>query len=179
MSRIGKKQIEIPTGVEVTLDGLNITAKGAKGEMSRTIDSRLVATKDGATLSLSCKDEKKAENLSPIWGTYASHIINMIEGVSKGFEKKLEIQGIGFKAEIKGESIVFNLGFSHQITIEIPKGLKVSNEKGILAIEGIDKEAVGAFAAKVRDLKKPEPYKGKGIRYQGEHVAMKQGKKTV
>jgi large subunit ribosomal protein L6 len=103
----------------------------------------------------------------------------MIEGVSKGFVKKLEIQGIGFKAEVKGDSIVFNLGFSHQITMKIPKGLSVTSDKGIISVEGIDKESVGAFAAKVRDLKKPEPYKGKGIRYQGEHVAIKQGKKTV
>jgi large subunit ribosomal protein L6 len=103
----------------------------------------------------------------------------MIEGVDKGFTKKLEIQGIGYKAEVKGNEIVFGLGFSHPVNIMIPSGLKVVHEKGILTIEGIDKEAVGAFAAKIRDLKKPEPYKGKGIRYQGEYVAMKQGKKTV
>jgi large subunit ribosomal protein L6 len=103
----------------------------------------------------------------------------MIEGVSKGFVKKLEIQGIGFKAEVKGDSIVFNLGFSHQITMKIPKGLTAAFDKGIITIEGNDKEKVGAFAANIRDLKKPEPYKGKGIRYVGEHVAIKQGKKTV
>lgn len=177
MSRIGKKQIEIPAGVDVSIDGFVLKAKGTKGELTRAIDNRLVVTKDGATVSVTLK--KEGANLSPLWGTYASHIINMIEGVSKGFTKKLEIQGIGFKAEVKGETIVFNLGFSHQITLAIPKELKVTSEKGILTIEGIDKEAVGAFAAKIRDLKKPEPYKGKGIRYLGEHITIKQGKKTV
>ena len=177
MSRIGKKQIEIPQGVDVAIDGTKVTVKGPKGTLTREIDSRLVVSKEGATLSISL--QKEGDELSSLWGTYASHIINMLEGAAKGFEKKLEIQGIGFKAEIKGENIVFNLGFSHPVTIGIPKGLKVANEKGILTIEGIDKDAVGAFAAKVRDLKKPEPYKGKGIRYLGEHVIMKQGKKTV
>jgi large subunit ribosomal protein L6 len=177
MSRIGKKQIEIPTGVEVSIDGFVFKAKGSKGEMTREIDNRLVVTKDGSTVSVALK--KEGANLGPLWGTYASHIINMIEGVSKGFEKKLEIQGIGFKAEVKGDSIVFNLGFSHQITLKIPKDLKVTGDKGILTIEGINKESVGAFAAKIRDLKKPEPYKGKGIRYLGEHITIKQGKKTV
>src|SRR3989344_504285 len=177
MSRIGKKQIEIPAGIEVDINGSRVLVKGPKGELSREIDSRLQISKDGSLLSITLVNP--TDDLSPIWGTYASHIINMIEGAAKGFEKKLEIQGIGFKAEIKGENIVFNLGFSHPVAIGIPKDLKVANEKGILTIEGIDKDAVGAFAAKVRDLKKPEPYKGKGIRYLGEHVIMKQGKKTV
>ncbi|MES2059750.1 MAG: 50S ribosomal protein L6 [Patescibacteria group bacterium] len=177
MSRIGKKQIEIPSGVELTIDGSIVRVKGAKGELFRDVDKRLVVTKEGSAVTVS--EKKAGGSISAIWGTYASHIINMIEGVSKGFTKKLEIQGIGFKAEVKGDSIVFNLGFSHQITMKIPKGLAATIEKGIITIDGIDKEVVGAFAANVRDLKKPEPYKGKGIRYVGEHVAMKQGKKTV
>lgn len=177
MSRIGKKQIEIPTGADITVDGSMVKVKGSKGEISREIDSRILINKEGSIITLSLKNP--AESLSALWGTYASHIINMIEGVTKGFAKKLEIQGIGFKAEIKGDSIVFNLGFSHPITVVIPKGITVASDKSILTIEGIDKEAVGAFAAKIRDLKKPEPYKGKGVRYLGEHVTIKQGKKTV
>lgn len=177
MSRIGKKQIEVPAGAEISIDGSLVKVKGPKGEMSREIDSRLAVAKEGAKISISLKNE--GDDISPLWGTTASHIINMMEGVTKGFEKKLEIQGIGFKAEIKGNGIVFNLGFSHPVVLEIPKGIKVANDKGVLTIEGIDKEAVGAFAAKIRDQKKPEPYKGKGVRYLGEHVIMKQGKKTV
>lgn len=177
MSRIGKKQIEITSGVDLTIDGSVVKVKGPKGELSREIDARLVVSKEGNMITVSQKNT--AKSISALWGTYASHIINMIEGVSKGFVKKLEIQGIGFKAEVKGDSIVFNLGFSHQITMKIPKGLTAVVDKSIITIEGIDKESVGAFAANVRDLKKPEPYKGKGIRYVGEHVAIKQGKKTV
>ncbi len=177
MSRIGKKLIEIPTGVDITIDGHVVSVKGSKGQLARTVDKRLVVTKDGSQVTVA--EKATGGSISAIWGTYASHIINMIEGVSKGFVKKLEIQGIGFKAEVKGDTVVFNLGFSHQITMKIPKGLTAVVEKGIITIEGIDKEAVGAFAANIRDLKKPEPYKGKGIRYVGELVQMKQGKKTV
>jgi large subunit ribosomal protein L6 len=176
MSRIGKKQIEIPSGVEVDVSGEIMKVKGAKGELTRRVDGRINISKEGNAVVVSVKDGNEA---GALWGTYASHLINMIEGVTKGFSKKLEIQGIGFKAEVKGDSVTFNLGFSHPININIPKGLTVVNDKGILTIEGVDKEAVGAFAANIRDLKKPEPYKGKGIRYVGEYVAIKQGKKTV
>ena len=130
-------------------------------------------------LAVSVALKNEGDDLSPLWGTYASHIINMLEGVTKGFVKKLEIQGIGFKAEVKGDSMVMNLGFSHSVSLPIPKGLKVTSDKGLITIEGVSKESVGAFAAKLRDQKKPEPYKGKGVRYEGEHVQMKQGKKTV
>ncbi|HEY4512741.1 MAG TPA: 50S ribosomal protein L6 [Candidatus Paceibacterota bacterium] len=177
MSRIGKKQIEIPAGVEVAIDGSIVKVKGPKGEISREIDSRLVVSKEGSVLSVSLL--KVGDELSPLWGTYASHIVNMIEGVTRGFEKKLEIQGIGFKGEVKGNEIVFSLGFSHPLNVKIPAGLTVMIDKGIITVSGTNKDNVGAFTASIRDLKKPEPYKGKGIRYLGEHVIMKQGKKTV
>jgi len=112
-------------------------------------------------------------------GTYAAHLKNMIRGVVAPFEKKLIIEGIGFKAEVKGGELVLALGFTHPVKIKIPDGLKVSSEKGAISVSGSDKEAVGQFAAAVRALKKPEPYKGKGIRYDGEVIRRKQGKKTV
>ena len=114
-----------------------------------------------------------------LWGTYASHIANMIEGVNKPFERKLQLEGIGYKMEVKGEKIGFALGFSHPVEVAIPKGIKVSIEKNIMTVSGVDKEMVGEFASKLRAMKKPEPYKGKGLRYFGEVVKIKQGKKSV
>lgn len=175
MSRIGKKSIEIPSGVAVNLSGNIVSVKGPKGELKREIFPSV-------NIKISDKDvlvETKSPDNSALWGTFASHIINMLEGVSKGFEKKLQIEGIGYKGEVKGNSLVFALGFSHPVNVSIPEGLKATIEKNLITISGIDKEAVGAFAAKLRDNKKPEPYKGKGIRYEGEVVDMKQGKKSV
>lgn len=177
MSRLGKKIITIPQGVEAKFEAGVFSVKGPKGSLSRAINDKVGVVIDGANLTTNIKNG--SENESAIWGTYASHILNMLDGVTKGFEKKLQIEGIGFKAEIKGSNIVFNLGFSHQITMAIPEGITVTSEKGNLTITGIDKEAVGAFAAKIRDLKKPEPYKGKGIRYENEVIIRKQGKKTA
>lgn len=177
MSRIGKKPIAIPTGTTVTITGNSLSVKGSLGTIVKdfkpiisvaVVDNTLVFTpnrKDGSTMAL--------------WGTYASHASNMIKGVSTPFMKKLIIEGIGFKAEVKGEDIVLNLGFSHPVKMKIPKGLTVKSEKGLVSISGIDVELVGQFAASIRDLKKPEPYKGKGIRYEGEVIRRKQGKKTA
>lgn len=177
MSRVGKKLITIESGVTATLVGNSITIKGPKGELTRTIDPRLSVKIEGETIQVEVK--KTRDNLSALWGTYASHIGNMIEGVTKGFSKKLQIEGIGYKAELKGTEIVFGLGFSHPVIVKVPTGITALVEKNIITISGIDKEAVGAFAAGIRDLKKPEPYKGKGIRYEGEYVPMKQGKKSA
>lgn len=177
MSRIGKQIITIPSGVEAKIEGSLIKVKGPKGELARTIDPRLTVTITGSEMTVA--KGKDDQTLSPLWGTYAAHISNMVEGVSKGFTKKLQIEGIGYKAEVKGSDIVMGLGFSHPVVIRIPTGLKVAVDKGIIAVEGIDKEAVGSFAAILREKKKPEPYKGKGIRYEGERVIMKQGKKTA
>lgn len=177
MSRIGKQIINIPQGTEATLTGDIFKVKSAKGELTLAIDPRLALNINGSEITLSRKQDN--DSLSPIWGTYAAHVSNMVEGVSKGFVKKLQIEGIGYKAEVKGSDIVMGLGFSHPVTVQIPQGLKVAVEKGIITVEGIDKGAVGGFAAKLREKKRPEPYKGKGIRYEGEHITMKQGKKTV
>ncbi len=177
MSRIGKKIITIPAGVEVTQAGETLKVKGPKGELSRVIDRRLTISVAGSEITVGKK--KDDSTLSPIWGTYGAHVSNMVEGVTKGFAKKLQIEGIGFKGEVRGSDVVMSLGFSHPVVVKIPQGLKVAIDKGIITVEGIDKEAVGAFAANIRDYKKPEPYKGKGIRYEGEHIIMKQGKKTA
>ncbi len=114
-----------------------------------------------------------------MWGTYAAHARNMVTGVGEGFKKVLEIEGVGYRAEVKGNTLVLLMGFSHPVEMPIPEGLTVVVEKGVVTISGVDKEAVGQFAANVRKVKKPEPYKGKGIRYQGEYIIRKQGKKAV
>ncbi len=178
MSRLGKKPIELESGVTATFSGGVLSVKGPKGELKRNIDESMfdIALGD-KEISLSLKPSK--ENRSAIWGTFASHIKNMVEGVSKGFEKKLSIEGIGYKGEVKGNTIVFALGFSHPVIVNIPEGLKAVFEKNNITISGINKDEVGAFAANIRDYKRPEPYKGKGIRYAGEVIAMKQGKKSV
>lgn len=145
--------------------------------MVREFKPAVIFTVVNDVLEVTLRKKDKA-SLS-LWGTYAAHALNMIKGVSTPFQKKLIIEGIGFKAEVKGEELVLNLGFSHQVKVKVPKGLKVVSEKGTLTISGIDTELVGQFSAKVRDLKKPEPYKGKGIRYDNEVIRRKQGKKTA
>jgi len=177
MSRLGKQALNIPSGIEATyVDGV-FSVKGPKGTLTRTMsdDVSISITPEGITLA-PAKDTQLARAL---WGTYAAHIKNMIEGVSEGFKKVLQVEGVGYRGEVKGNTLVMQLGFSHPVTFDIPQGISVTSEKGTFTIAGIDKEAVGQFAANVRAKKKPEPYKGKGIRYQGEYVIRKQGKKAV
>jgi large subunit ribosomal protein L6 len=177
MSRIGKKIIALPEKTEVTISGSLVTVKGPKGTLARSFSPDItIKTENGqVTLALARKEIPN----QALWGTYASHIINMIEGVNQGFQKKLIIEGIGFRAEVKGQDLILNLGFSHPVKMAIPTELKVTSEKGIMTIVGIDKELVGQFAAQIRALKEPEPYKGKGIRYDNEVVRRKQGKKAA
>ena len=177
MSRIGKKVIAIPVKTEVTFSGSVLTVKGPLGTLTKNFKPSIVITTAENQVTLVPKAvtlENKA-----LWGTYASHIMNMISGVSTPFVKKLVIEGIGYKSEVKGSNLVLALGFSHPVNVPIPEGLKVTAEKNVITVTGIDKEAVGGFVAAVRALKKPEPYKGKGIRYEGEVVKRKQGKKTA
>ena len=181
MSRIGKKPIVVPEKTDVMLrDGL-FSVKGPQGELKRNF-------KNSILINISDKDGGKVINLEPkdnigastaLWGTYASHITNMIQGVNTPYEKKLIVEGIGFKSEVQGDKLTMFLGFSHPVIIAIPKELKVSAVKNVIIISGIDKELVGQFAAKVRAEKKPEPYKGKGIRYSDEVIRRKQGKKAA
>ncbi len=177
MSRIGKKIIAIPTKTEVTMSGCVLTVKGPAGTLTKTLKQD-VDINIGAT-EVTLLPKKITLETKALWGTYASHIMNMIEGVNKPFVKKLIIEGIGYKSEVKGTNLVLALGFSHQVIVPIPESLKVTADKNILTATGMDKEVVGEFMASVRALKKPEPYKGKGIRYEGEVVKRKQGKKTA
>ncbi len=177
MSRTGKQKIEIPAKTEVTLiDGL-FTVKGPKGELKREFKTAIEIKIDGSNITLT--PVRKSLETSALWGTYASHIVNMIKGVNEHYVKKLILDGIGFKAEVVGNMLKMALGFSHPVNVEIPVGLTVTSEKNILTVSGADKEMVGQFTAKIRSLKKPEPYKGKGFRYEGEVIKRKQGKKTA
>ncbi|MEI6843058.1 MAG: 50S ribosomal protein L6 [bacterium] len=177
MSRIGKKVIAIPEKTEVTFVGGVLTVKGPIGTLSRNLKSDIGININGKEITLTPKTTSIADRA--LWGTYASHIMNMIAGVVTPFTKKLVIEGIGYKSEVKGESLVLALGFSHPVNVAIPKTLKVTAEKNVITVSGMDKEVVGEFAAKVRALKKPEPYKGKGIRGEFEVVKRKQGKKSA
>ncbi len=177
MSRIGKQIIEIPTGTTVSLNAGVFSVKGPKGELSKTFRDEVEIKIEGNQITLA---PRKTDVFGrALWGTYASHIKNMITGVNTPYEKKLILEGVGFKSDVAGKSLDLALGFSHKVHVEIPAGLTVTAEKNNITVTGIDKEAVGAFTAKVRSLKKPEPYKGKGFRYHDEVIRRKQGKKTA
>jgi len=177
MSRLAKKPIQIPEKAEVSVSSGNVSVKGPLGTLTRHFSEAIGIAIDNKTFVLTPKNEEITTRM--LWGTTASHLMNMLKGVCEPFVKKLIVEGIGFKSEVKGEELVMNLGFSHQVKVKIPKGLGVKAEKNVVTITGPDIELVGLFAARVRDLKKPEPYKGKGIRYEGEVIRRKQGKKTV
>jgi len=177
MSRIGKKGITLPEKTEIKIsDGL-ISVKGPLGELSRPLHPVIEVKVEGNAVTLMPKKETLESRA--LWGTYASHIANMVSGVNKPFEKKLVLEGIGYKSEVRGDKMVFALGFSHPVEVAIPAGLKVTAEKNVITVSGSDKELVGSFAANIRALKKPEPYKGKGMRYHDEVIARKQGKKSA
>lgn len=177
MSRIAKKPIAIPPKTEVSFSNGIITVKGPLGTLTKTIRPYITVTIENGTITLA----PKTLNLQSraLWGTYASHIKNMIAGVHKAYEKKLIVEGIGFKADVKGTTLALALGFSHPINMPIPADLKVTTDKNNITVSGIDCEKVGQFAAVVRALKKPEPYLGKGIRYSDEVIRRKQGKKAA
>ncbi len=177
MSRIGKKPIEIPKGVEVKKDGQTISVKGPKGTLSRDFLDLIDIEVTADQIVTKPKDSLPFTNA--LWGTYASHLSNMIEGVTQGFSKKLLIEGVGYKIAVAGKDVVLDIGFSHDVHIPIPEGVTVVVEKGSFTISGFDKEKVSELSAKIRSKKPTEPYKGKGIRYEGERVHRKQGKKTV
>jgi large subunit ribosomal protein L6 len=177
MSRIGKQLIAVPAGVTVTLSPHTVSVKGPKGELSRTLSSHIEVAQNDNVVTVTPKSLNKFDRA--LWGTYASHIQNMIEGVRNGFTKKLVIEGIGYRVKLEGKNLVFALGFSHPVNVEVPPGITAVVEKNTVTFSGIDKEEVGQFSAYIRSLKKPEPYKGKGIRYDGEVVRRKQGKKST
>jgi large subunit ribosomal protein L6 len=177
MSRIAKKPIVLPAKTEANFSGGVITIKGPLGTLSKTFKDDIAVVIENNTITLTPKHQ--GLHAKALWGTYASHIKNMIAGVNKAFEKKLIIEGIGFKADVKGKDLALALGFSHPVNVPIPSDLKVTTEKSNINISGIDCEKVGQFAAVIRALKKPEPYLGKGIRYSDEVIRRKQGKKAA
>lgn len=175
MSRIGRKPIVIPAGVEVTVNGHNVTVKGPKGNLNSNIHPLMnVTVENGEVLVTRPNDEKQARSLH---GLTRTNISNMVEGVVNGFEKKLEVQGVGYRVAKQGKSLVMNLGFSHQVIVDETDDIKIeAPDANTIIIKGIDKQKVGQFAAEVREKRPPEPYKGKGIRYAGEHIIRKEGK---
>ncbi len=177
MSKIGKKLIEVPSGVNVAIEGGLIKIKGPKGELEYIIPRELKVILSENKIAV--LPVGKSKRTPALWGTIRAVIANMISGVTIGFEKKLEIEGIGFKAQSQGNDLVLNLGFSHQIFFKIPGGIKVDVIKNTITVSGISKELVGQTAANIRALKKPEPYKGKGIHYAGEIIRRKAGKKVA
>lgn len=178
MSRLAKKPILIPTNTDVTVatDG-TVTVKGPKGELQRKMipDIKVGVESEGVVVSVA-KNTRLAQSLQ---GTYASHISNMIAGVNEPYVKKLIVEGVGYRAELQGKKLVMQLGFSHPVELDVPEGLEVTIEKENITVSGIDKEIVGYFAALIRSKRKPEPYKGKGIRYHDEVIRRKQGKKAA
>lgn len=177
MSKIGKKLIEVPTDVNVVIEGKIVKAKGPKGELEFTLPREIGASlKDNQLTIVVSVDSKRTPAL---WGTARAVIANMILGVHKGFEKKLEIEGVGYKAQMQDQDLVLNLGFSHPVVFKVPADVKVSVEKNSITVSGPSIELVGQTAANIRALKKPEPYKGKGIHFAGEIIRRKAGKKVA
>lgn len=177
MSRVGKQILKIPSKTEVKLADGVLSVKGPKGELKRAFKTVIEIKVEGDQISFT--PMKKDLQTTALWGTYASHVNNMLKGVNEGYTVKLILDGIGYKAEVAGTSLNMALGFSHPVKKEIPAGVTVTSEKGLVTITGADKEAVSQFAAQVRALKKPEPYKGKGFRYHDEIIKRKQGKKSA
>ncbi|GIN87821.1 50S ribosomal protein L6 [Heyndrickxia sporothermodurans] len=175
MSRVGKKPIEIPSGVTVTLDGSNVTVKGPKGELTRSFNPDITINIEENVINITRPSDAKEHRA--LHGTTRALIANMVEGVSKGFEKSLELIGVGYRAQKQGSKLVLSVGYSHPVEFEAEDGLEIevpSNTKVI--VKGTSKERVGALAANIRGVRPPEPYKGKGIRYEGEYVRRKEGK---
>jgi large subunit ribosomal protein L6 len=178
MSRIGKQQLTIPENTTVDFTNGVLTVKGPLGTLTKSLSNDAVSINiDGSLVTFIPKNQDPFSRA--LWGTYASHVKNMIAGVNTPYTKKLILEGVGFKSEVKGKDLNLALGFSHPVVVAIPEGLTVTAEKNNLTFSGIDKELVGAFTAKIRSLKKPEPYKGKGFRYDTEVIRRKAGKKTA
>lgn len=177
MSRIGKKSITVPAGVDLSVSANVISVKGPKGSLSFTHHTDVsVAVEDGTVSVVKLGESKRA---NAIWGTTAKLVMNMIEGVTKGFEKQLELNGVGYRMSVSGKTVDLALGFSHPVKVAVPEGLEAKVEKNVLSVSGCDRQKVGQFAAEIRDLKPVEPYKGKGFRYVGEIVRRKEGKKAT
>ena len=175
MSRIGRLPIPVPSGVDVTIDGRTVTVKGPKGSLSRSLHPDMTVSREEATLVVTRPTEQKTHK--QLHGLTRTLVNNMVVGVTDGYRKGLEITGVGYRAALSGRKLQLNLGYSHQIEIDPPEGISFELDNPTrLAVVGIDKELVGQIAAKVRSTRKPEPYKGKGVRYAGEYIRRKAGK---
>ncbi|RYL89392.1 50S ribosomal protein L6 [Sporolactobacillus sp. Y61] len=175
MSRIGLKPTAIPDGVTVIIDGQNVTVKGPKGELSRTFHPDMIIKQENNEVKVERPDDSNKHRA--LHGTTSSLISNMVEGVTKGYVKNLELVGVGYRANIKGKNLVLNVGYSHPVEIVPEQGIELNVEgNNKISVQGIDKQRVGEVAANIRSVRAPEPYKGKGIRYEGEHVRRKEGK---
>ena len=180
MSRIGKKSIPIPSGVEIKIDGQIVSAKGPKGELKQELPAVLEVKKNDDRISIEPKNKTLADReISKLWGLNRAIVSNMIKGVSEGFKKELEFSGVGFKAQVKGTDLELNLGYTNPVVIRGLNGVTFQVEKNTIAVSGLDKELVGRVAAEVRAARLPEPYKGTGIKYKGEVIRRKAGKKAV
>ena len=174
MSHIGKQPINIENGVELILDEREISVKGPKGTLTWTLPKGIgIDLKDGVATVIMKKEDK---NLMKFYGLTRALVSNMVTGVTKGFDKKLEMAGVGYRARVDGRSLVLNVGFSHPVKIDPPEGITIQAEEGIITVSGINKQLVGDIASKIRAVRKPEPYKGKGIKYVGEKIRRKAGK---
>jgi len=177
MSRVGKKPIIFPSGVEIKIEGTKITVKGPKGELEREIRPEIIVKNENNTLFFNVEKETKTSRA--LWGLTRALVNNMVKGVTEGYVTKLQIEGIGYKALLEGEDLLLQVGFSHPIKIKAEKEVSFSVEKNIISVTGIDKGLVTQMAAKIKKIKPPDPYKGKGIRYEGEIIKKKATKKVV
>lgn len=176
MSRIGKKPVPVPAGVTATVDGQTVKAKGAKGELSYVVNEEVLVSLEDGAVSVTPRDSSKDARSK--WGMARTMISNIFVGVTDGFEKKLEINGVGYRAAMQGKNVQLSLGFSHDVVYEVPAGITVTVPKPTeIVINGIDKQVVGQVAAEIREYRQPEPYKGKGVKYAGEVIVRKEGKK--
>jgi large subunit ribosomal protein L6 len=175
MSRIGRKELEVPKGVDVKVAAGVVRVKGPKGELSKAVHPRISVTVENGRVQVGRSSEDKADKA--LHGMVRNEIKNMVEGVSQGYERVLEISGVGFRAQVQGKKILMSLGYTHQIEFPLPTGIDAAVEKQtVVTLKGVDKQLVGQTAAKIRSMREPEPYKGKGIKYSGERIIRKEGK---
>jgi large subunit ribosomal protein L6 len=176
MSKIGKRPVDVPSGVTATVSGQTVKVKGPKGELSVVLNDNVTPKLDKNQISFEKKGEEKQDNAS--WGLYRAIVNNLVTGVTKGFERKLEITGVGYRAAMQGKNLNLSLGYSHDVVYQVPAGVTITTPKPTeILIVGVDKQVVGQVAAEIRGYRKPEPYKGKGVKYEGEFIFRKEGKK--
>jgi large subunit ribosomal protein L6 len=176
MSRVGKKPVAVPSGVTANVDGQTVRMKGAKGELSFVVPEEVLVAMDNGAVTVDPRDESKTARAK--WGMSRAQVQNLVDGVTKGFEKRLEINGVGYRAQIAGKVLKLSLGYSHDVDYEIPAGVTITAPKPTeIVVAGIDKQKVGQVAAEIREFRGPEPYKGKGVKYAGEFIFRKEGKK--